>query len=54
MASPSPMSVDQDDDIDFNSMTKSELQVYADEHSIPGVNSAKQTKSEMIEAILNA
>lgn len=39
---------------DFESMTKAELQAYADEHNIEGVNQNTQTKEEMIAAIVAA
>lgn len=41
-------------DTDFESMTKAELQAYAEEHNIDGVNQNTQTKEEMIAAIVAA
>ena len=47
---------DEDDNIvvDFDSLSKAELQKYADERNISGVNSSRQTKAQMIAVIEEA
>ena len=40
--------------VDFEAMSKAELQQYAEAHGIAGVNKDKQTKAQMIAAIKEA